>query len=178
MKRKRNPLLRGLIWTALTTMLLMWGVISLTNGDPLWFVQRFDAQATEITVYWDGSRHTLSPGDAGYDQVMAAFATAIAKPSGYEGGVAFSPESHSAYRDRFRLLEVRFAQPVQVHTRHPYLEASTYLVPLSETHASWRRAFSFPGIVPYSLGPLNMSPENFGALVTAVESAVTLAKAD
>jgi len=59
-----------------------------------------------------------------------------------------------------------------------YAKAATFIVPLNGTHAVSRRAFSFPGAVPYTSGPLNIDPENFDALYATVDSAVSLAKAE
>ena len=175
--KDRARSLTGLITSVVITLILVWGVIALTNEDALWFTHRFDARATSFTIYWDGDVYTVRQGDAAYEPIMAAFADGIAKPSGYEGSVALSEESIDIFQSKLRMLEVRFDEPVQVHTRHPYLAAATYLVPLSETHGRMRRAFSFPGYVPYTSGPLNIAPERHTVLAQAVESAVTLASA-
>ena len=170
----RSNLLTGLVTTGIVALIMVWGVTSLTNEDPLWFVHRFDARAESFAIYWDGSSHTVSSGDSGYGAVMDAFAAAMANPSGYEGRVGFSEESRTTYQTRHRLLEIQFAESVQVHTRHPYTKAATFIVPLDGTHAVSRRVFSFPGAVPYTSGPLNIAPENFAALYAAVEAAVSL----
>jgi hypothetical protein len=175
MDSKRHNSVTGVIMSALVTLLLVWGVTSLTNEDPLWFLNRFDAQAEALVIYWDGEVTTLEPGDGAYAPVMAAFATAMAKPAGYEGSVAFSEANITHYREGSRLLEVQFAEPLQVHTRHPYATAATYLVPLDGTHAYTRRVFSFPGFVPYTSGPLNVEPSSFEMLLQAVEGAVSVA---
>jgi hypothetical protein len=166
-------ILNGLVTMGLITIIIVWGVTSLTNGDPLWFLHRFDTQAEEITIYWDGESHTVTPQDPGYDALMEAFANAIASPGGYEGQVAFSEQTIARYRDQYRLVEVRFAEPIQVHTRHPYPEADTYLIPLNETHGRWRRIFAFPGRLPYTSGPIMANPRSFQTLYEAAESAVS-----
>lgn len=165
-------LLNGLVTMGVIVMALVWGVTSLTNEDPLWFVHQFNARAQTIAIHWEGISYTLEPGDPNFDAVMEAFAEAIANPRGFEWEVGFSEENIASYRSDFKLLEMRFAEPVQVHTRHPYPEASTYLVPLDKTHAYWQRVFAFTGKVDYSSGPLNMEEDNFAALYAAVEDAV------
>ena len=165
-------ILNGLVTMGLITIIIVWGVTSLTNEDPLWFLHSFNAQAEEMTLYWDGESYTVTPQDPGYDALMEAFADAVSSPAGFEWEVAFSEAGIAQYRERFRLLEVRFAEPIQVHTRHPFLPADTYLIPLNETHARWRRVFSFPGRLPYTSGPISMSPTAFDALVEAAESVV------
>lgn len=167
-------IMNALITTVVVAALVVIAVTALTNGDFLWFVPSFAARAEALTIYWDGSRYELHPDDQGFEAVMAAFAQGIEKPAGFEWNVGFSEENITRYREDFRLLEVTFSEPVQVHTRHPYPEAKSYLIPLSKTHANWRRVFAFPGLKPYTSGPLNMASTNFELLVSAVEKAVTV----
>lgn len=162
----------ALATTAVVTIILVIGVTALTNGDLLWFLHSFDAQAEMLTIHWEGNVYQLYPGDPGYDEVMQAFATGIEKPSGFEWEVGFSEENIARYREEYKLLEVTFSEPIQVHTKHPFPQAKTYLIPLDKTHAKWRRVFAFPGLLPYTSGPLDMRPENFETLVSAVEKAV------
>ncbi len=163
----------ALLVTAVITVGLVWGITSMTNGDPLWFVRSFDEKAESLTIYWDGESYSVSAGDPGYDAIMTAFADGITHPSGFEWEVAFSEESITRYREDFRLLEVRFARPVQVHTRHPFSKAKTYMIPLSSTHGNSRRVFAFTGILPYTSGPLNLDEARFTQLYEAVEAVVT-----
>jgi hypothetical protein len=177
MKKNRYNVISGLAVSAIVTTLLLWGVISVTNGDPLWFLHRFDARAETLIIYWDGDVTTLEPGDGAYEPVMAAFAAAMAQPAGFENGAVLTEQAIEAHREQYRMLEVHFAEPAQVHTRHPYSESATYLVPLSERYARLRRVYTFLGLVPYTSGPLNLAPSSFDALVRAVEGAVSVASA-
>jgi len=177
MKKSRYNLITGLITTAIVTALLIWSVISVTNGDPLWFLQRFDARAETLIIYWDGNVATLEHGDGAYEPVMAASAAAMAAPAGFENGAVLTEEAIEAHREQYRMLEVHFAEPIQAHTRHPYAESATFLVPLSERHTRLRRVYAFRGLVPYTSGPLNLEPSSFDALVRAVEGAVSVASA-
>ena len=112
----------GLFTMAIVALILVWGVTSLTNDDPLWFLSSFDAQAEEITVYWEGKTMTVKATDPGYADIMQTFAEAISKPVAYEERVGFSEESINLYKENYKLLEVKFQQPVQVHTRYRDLE--------------------------------------------------------
>jgi hypothetical protein len=169
-----SGLLNAVFTMGVVATLMVWGVTSLTNGDPFWFLPSFNARAETLTVYWDGTTHTLQSGDPGYEDIMTAFAEAVTKPAGYEGKVAFSEENINQYKERNKLLAVQFAAPVQVHTRYPYNEAKTYLIPLDRSHAEYRRIFSFPGYLPYTSGPINAKPAVFDQLYAAVEKAVTM----
>ena len=172
-KPSQPRFLTALLTVSVIAVIIVWAVTALTNEDPLWFLHRFDARAEALVIYWDGQTITLHPGDQGFDAVMDAFAEAVSQPAGFEWQVALSEQSIDTYRSKARMLEVRFAEPVQVHTRHPFLEAATYLIPLDGTHAQWRRVFAFPGYVPYTSGPIDASPTSFDALVQATETAVT-----
>ena len=165
-------ILNGAVTVTVVIAVIVIGVTALTNGDPLWFIKSFDAKAEAFTIYWDGEIHVVTPEDAAYAAMMTAFAEGIERPAAFEWKVAFSEENITRYREEFKLLEVVFSEPVQVHTRHPFPKAKTYLIPLDGTHSQWRRVFAFTGITAYSSGPLEMSGENFDALYTAVEGAV------
>jgi len=168
----KSSFINGIVTMTVIVVLLVFGVTALTNNDLLWFWKTFDAQAETLTVYWEGEAYVFFPGDPSYDEIMAAFAKGIAKPVGFEWEVALSETTLNRYRAECKLLEVSFAEPVQVHTRHPFPKAKTYLVPLDETHANWRRVFAFTGVVPRASGPLDLHAENFEALFDAVAQAV------
>ena len=136
----------------------------------MWFLSNFNAQAEEMTIYWEGQTITLKTDDPGYADIMHAFAVAIAKPAAFEGKVGFSEESIKQYKENYKMLAVHFQQPVQVHTRYPFIKAKTYLVPLDKTHAVTRRIFPFPGYLPYTSGPINAKETAFSSLYAAVES--------
>jgi len=151
--------------------LLVWGVSALTNGDWLWFVRSFKAQADWIVINWDGADYMLFPQDPGYDAVMDAFADGVAHWAGYEGSVGLSDESLAHYRAEGRLLELHYNEPVQVHTRYLYPSARNYYVPLDGTHADWRRVFAGLHDTPRA-GVLNMTEARFERLQTAVMQAI------
>ncbi|MBN2007678.1 MAG: hypothetical protein JXA21_30320 [Anaerolineae bacterium] len=164
--------LGGVLIMALVTAALVWGTIFLTNGDPLWFSRSFTAQADRIVIYWDGETTTLFPGDPDYEAIMSAFADMVAHWAGYEGQVGLSEVSLAKYRNELRLLEMHYENPVQAHTRNLYSKASTFYVPLSGTHANWRRIFAGMKENTPGVGVLNANEECFNRLLTAVEQIV------
>lgn len=172
MKPNRPNVLGAILIMLSVTLGIIWGVTTMTNEDPLWFVRSFTAQADWIVIYWDGESTMLLPGDPGYDAVMTAFADMIAHWSGYEGGVGLSDENLARFRAEWRLLEIHYNDPVFVHTRHLYPEARVFFVPLSGTHADWRRIFAGLQDVP-RVGVLNADEEHFERLITAVEQSVS-----
>lgn len=170
MSSKRPSALGALSIVILVGGLLFWWINAIPNEDPLWFLRSFNAEAAWITVYWDGKTHMFFPGDPEYDAIMPAFAAAVAHWSGYEGSVGLSEASLEQYRDEGQLLELHYNEPVKVHTRHLFSEARYYWVPLSGTHARWRRVFS--GLIDLPrIGVLNITEERFKALRTTVQDA-------
>jgi len=161
----------GILIMLFVTLGLVWGITTMGNEDPLWFLQSFKAQADWIVIYWDGESTTLLPGDPGYDTVMAAFADMVEHWSGYESGVGLSDENLERFRNEWRMIEMHYNDPVVVHTRHPYSEARVFFVPLSGTHADYRRIFAGLQDTPRG-GVLNADEERFERLVTAVEQIV------
>lgn len=171
MEPKRPSTLGAILIMFLVTVGIVWGVTSLTNEDPLWFVRSFTAQADWIVIYWDGETTMLFPGDPGYDAVMPVFADMVTHWSGYEGGVGLSDINLARYRSEWRFLEVHYNDPVFVHTRHMFPKARVFFVPLSGTHADWRRIFAGLQDIPRA-GVLNATEERFDHLLTAVEQII------
>ncbi len=172
MSGKRPSALNALVVLLMVAGLLIWWVNTLTNEDPLWFVRSFSAQADWITLYWDGQMVTTFPGDPEYATVMETFASAAERWTGYEGSVGMSDESLALFRAEGRFLELHYNEPALIHTRHLFPEARVFFVPLSGTHATYRRLFSGLADVP-RIGVLNLSEEGFAALYDAVEQAAT-----
>lgn len=171
MSRNRPSFLGALSVLVLVGGLLYWWVNALTNEDPFWFLKSFNARADWIVVYWDGTTCMFFPGEPEYDAVMDAFSEAVAHWSGYENRVGMSAETLERLRQEERLLELHYNDPVRVHTRYAFPEARNFFVPLSGTHADWRRVFAGLTDEP-RIGVLNVSPERFSALQDIVEQAI------
>ncbi|MGC9393525.1 MAG: hypothetical protein ACP5J4_01575 [Anaerolineae bacterium] len=169
--RKQPGFLGILIVLVVVAGLLVWWIGSLTNGDQLWFLRVFNAQADWIAIYWDGGTYMLFPEDAVYEEVMSAFADAVAHWVGYEEEVGLSNDRLEHYREEGRLLELHYNTSVQVHTRHSYPRARSFFVPLAGTDADFCRIFAGLGDTPRS-GVLNASDARFARLLATVEQAV------
>ncbi len=167
---------RGNPWLAFAVMvvslaLVIWLVSAAVNEDLLWFVRSFDEQPTEVVLYWDGEVYHFHPGDAGFEAIVSAFNEGIGDWSAYEGSVGISTESLDHLRKEGRLLELHYDHAVQVHTKRLYPAAITFYVPLSGTHAKWRRVFGGMTEPPH-IGVLEMSEENFRRLQEVVTAAI------
>jgi hypothetical protein len=169
---QKSTLLNGLLTTTLVAGVLFWAVGVLANSDPLWFSHTFDDNVTSLVVYWDGEVYELTSEDRGFQEIVSAFVDGIVNLNGYEGQVVLSEANLKRYHSEWRLLEVNYAAPVQVHTRYSFPAVPTYLVPLNHTHAYYRRIFGFHHTVPWCAASINMDAERFGTLTQVVESAI------
>lgn len=170
MPAKRPNALAALSVVVLVGGLLFWWVNAIPNEDPLWFLRSFTARADWITLYWDGTTHMFFPGDPEYEEIMTSFSDAIAHWSGYENGVGLSEENLERYRSSERMLELHYNQPIRVHTRHLFSKARFFWIPLSGTHANWRRVFAGLQDQP-RIGVLNLGEARFDTLLTAAQNA-------
>ncbi len=167
----KRPTLIGVLLIIALGGITFWWVNSMPNEDPLWFVRSFKPEADWMVVYWEGESCMFFPGDSEYEWIMNAFANGVAHWSGYERGVDLSDESMEDLRERARLLELHYNEPVRVHTRHLFPEAHNFWVPLSGTHAERHRVFAGLTDEP-RIGVLNMSPERHSRLQDAVHQAL------
>lgn len=154
-----KKMLNGLLSTLVAGMVLFWAVGAMANGDPLWFSRAFSDDVVAVSLYADGEVVTLTEDDPGFEALASSFAMAMGNWKAYESQVVLSEESLSRYYEEGLLLEVNYAAPVQLHTRHSFPEARTYLVPLSGTHSNYNRVFGFQHTVPWASGCVNLEPE-------------------
>ena len=169
--RKQPGFLGVLVVLVVVAGLLVWWLGSLANSDGLWFLRVFNAKADWIAIYWDCGTYMLFPEDAAYEEVMSAFADAVAHWVGHEGEVDLSSDRLEYYRADGRLLELHYNMSVQVHTRHSYPRARSFFVPLSGTDADWCRIFAGWGDAP-RVGVLNASEARFARLLSMVKQAI------
>jgi len=169
---KLSGLFSGLLMTGLAVALFVWGSIFFVNEDPVWFLRSFKAPADEIRISWDGQEMVLHPGDPNYEAVMAAFGDGVGHWAGYDTEVVLSEETLAQLHTEWRLLEVRFNTPVQVHTSQRFAEAKFFFVPISGAHSQERRVFGSLTEVPKRSGALVLDAARYQCLVEAVERAV------
>lgn len=169
---KLSGLFSGLLTTGLAIAMFVWGSIFFVNVDPVWFLRSFNAPADEIRILWDGQETVLHPGDPNYEAVMAAFGDGVGHWAGYDTEAVLSGETLTQLRDEWRLLEVRFNMPVQVHTSHRFARAKFFFVPISGAHSQERRVFGSLTEIPKRSGALVLDEARYQYLVEAVVRAV------
>ena len=126
--RKSPKVLDMLIITALFIVAIIWFGGAFGNRDLLWFVQSFDAQPAAIRVYHYGSARDVLPGQARFDELVAAINAEVPKHAGYYENLAPTGSSLASYLDKGFALELLYAQPVLVHSRFFFPRASRLLI--------------------------------------------------
>lgn len=112
---------------------LAWFRIASSDQDWLWFLPIFNEEAARIHLYRDGEQIVLQPGDPGYDEVNEVINQIVRHVRAKEP-LELSPESQEDYYTQFSAVEVFYAEPVIIHTRHGFPRADKYLFPQSGRH--------------------------------------------
>jgi hypothetical protein len=134
--------LRGLFFALLVVIvLIIFGIGTLTNGDPLWFLPIFDETPQQIVVYTGGCSVTLSNGQPGFDELTNAVNQTLPQVEGFNSTFGVSLDSLKEYRQKERMLEIFYAKPVTVHAPYRFGHPDTILIPLSGYLAETRSVF-------------------------------------
>lgn len=117
-------------------LLLVYGTLSVTAQDPLWFLKSFRDRPSRIVVYHDqGKRTELRPGDPGFAELSSAIQACLAEGLERPSGIGFSRASLLDAYSRYLTVEVFFARPVKLHAWFDTGEPTQMLFPLSGRHS-------------------------------------------
>lgn len=134
--------LKGLFFAMLVVIaLIIVGLGTVGNGDPLWFLPRFDQVPEHMIVYRNGCRTELWQGSAGFDDLTHALQRALPQVDGMNSSYGISLDSLDDYRQKERALEVVFDKPVTIHTLYKFGHPDTLFIPLSSYFADSRSVF-------------------------------------
>jgi hypothetical protein len=127
---------------SLVILAAVWGMISLTVRDALWFLPVFSADASAIDLYWDSGHVRLEPGISGYTLLNEALQEDLAHVLAYPDSTGLSDAALDDLRAAGRLLEAHYAEPVRVHSWYHFGPSRVLYIPLSGHHASYARVFN------------------------------------
>ncbi len=117
-------------------LLIVYGTLSVTAQDPLWFLKQFRYQPACIVVYHhEGKRTELQPGEPGFDQLADAIQASLAQGAERPSGIGFSDASLLDAYTRFVTVEVFFDQPVKLHAWFDTGEPTQMLFPMTGRHS-------------------------------------------
>jgi hypothetical protein len=117
-------------------LLLVYGTISVTAQDALWFLKGFRYRPARIVVYHDqGKRTELRPADPGFAELSSAIQACLAQGVERPSGIGFSDASLLDAYSRYLTVEVFFAQPVKLHAWFDTGEPTQMLFPITGRHS-------------------------------------------
>jgi hypothetical protein len=117
-------------------LLIVYGTISVTAQDPLWFVAGFQSYPARIVVYHhQGQRTELRPRQAGFDELAGAIQASLAAGAERPSGMGFSDASLLDAYNRYLTVEAFFDQPVKLHAWFNTGTPTQMLFPITGRHA-------------------------------------------
>ncbi len=115
------------------------------NSDLLWFLPFFNETPSRITVYWEGCRTDILPGEHHFDAMMLAINQSLSQVEGYEQGFGLNQETLTQYKTQWRVVEVRYPKRIKIHTAFRFGDPDSLFIPLNEYFGVGRAVFG--GIV-------------------------------
>jgi hypothetical protein len=144
-ERRWGSVLELLLIVAGVIVIIFWAIGGFSNRDPLWFTSGFDERPTSIIIYHYGETRELFPSSSGYEDLVAALNASIAQNTGYVEGLQPREDSLDSYTLRGYALELRYASPVQVHTRNYFPKAPRLLVAIDGSYNYVKAPILFRG---------------------------------
>jgi hypothetical protein len=177
-KQNKQPSIIGLFANvAVILVILVYAMMSINTGDPLWFWPVFDHTPASVTLLCYGEEVTVDPSSAEFDKLTEIFNQSL---SGYKNwdSLTMSELSWADYQsnDQFATLVMSYQDPVRVHSIYKYFSSvDTLVVPLDGRHAQTRAVFGMANDQP-GAGSLHM--ETIEPLVHYVSTAGLCSIAD
>jgi len=128
-------LLRMIVVVALFFLITIYGTISFSSNDWLWFTRGFDARPVQVIIYNQGEQNQLSPGDAGFSEIAEAIRVSMARGVARQSGIGISPESVNDAYTNYVTVEAIFAQPFKLHAWFNTGNPTHVLIPITGRHS-------------------------------------------
>jgi hypothetical protein len=136
MDRGRTHPLKMALLVIVLLLLIVYGTISVSAQDFLWFLKGFENRPTLIVVYHhEGKRTELRPGQPGFDDLTGAIQTSLAQGVDRPSGMGFSDASLLDAYTRYVSVEAFFDQPVKLHAWFNTGEPTQMLFPITGRHS-------------------------------------------
>jgi hypothetical protein len=133
-KLRTNPL-RMLLTVGVILVVVYYGTLLISSGDPLWFTTGFSEQPVRAIIYHDGQRTELASGQPGFADLAQAVQQSLNTGVAYASGIGFSPGSLDDAYNMFVTLEVFFDHPVKLHATFNTGRATQMMFPLTGRHS-------------------------------------------
>jgi hypothetical protein len=156
--RQKQPSILGMFGTVgVILVILIYAMISMNTGDPLWFYPVFSVTPSNVTVLCYGEEVAVNPDSAEFGKLTEIFNQTL---SGYKNwdSLTMSETSWNEYQtnDQFATLVMSYGEPVRVHSIYKFFSSvDTLVVPLDGRHAASHAVFGMANDEP-GAGSLHM----------------------
>jgi hypothetical protein len=134
--RVRTQPLKMILLIAAWIAVIVYGTISVTAQDALWFIRRIEAHPVRIIVYHhEGKLTDLHQGDDGFRELAASVQEALAQGVERPSGIGFSDASLLDAYSRYVTVEVFFDPPARLHSPYAKGEPTQMLFPITGRHS-------------------------------------------
>jgi len=115
---------------------IVYGTLSVTAQDPLWFLKRFEAHPVRVLIYHHQGKLTdLRPGQAGFEELSTAVQASLEQGVDRPSGIGFSDASLLDAYSRYVTVEVFFDPPAVLDSPYATGEPTQMLFPVTGRHS-------------------------------------------
>lgn len=143
-EERKQPSLRNLFLMVLTILLIIvYGMISLSTEDALWFWPFFREQPAQIVVHCYGEEIEVGSTSGAFAGMATAVNEMLSGSKRWDP-VTMSEETYADYKSHPQMLsvELRYRPAVRVHSFYKYYKnLDTLVVPVDGRHAQWNTVF-------------------------------------
>jgi hypothetical protein len=167
-ERRWGSVLELLLIVAGIISVIFWIVGGFSNRDPLWFTTGFDERPSSIIIYHYGETREIFPSTPGYEDLVAALNASIPQHAGYVESLYPHDDSLDSYTLRGFALELKYASPVQVHTRYYFPKSVRLFVAIDGSYNYVKVPILFRGGVEKWL-PNGIALKDVSGITAAVD---------
>ena len=144
MDKSKSPSLLNLGITSLVILVaLIYGFVTLSTEDPLWFTSAFEEIPEEVFVNCYGQISNLLPEDPRYNGLVATLNVSLSSGKNYDS-LTMSDETYEYYltSDDVMVLEVIYTQQIRIHSFVKYFSnLDSIVIPLDGRHSNTNAIF-------------------------------------
>ncbi len=143
-EQSSGPSLLNLVLTAgVFIVAAVYGMLSLTTEDMLWFWPYFDETPQDVVVHCYGTDLVFLPGDPHFEALTGFINDGLSSHKNWDT-LTMSEVSYQEYQTRtdFMTLEAHYRTPVRIHSIYKFFGGvDTLVIPLYGRHASSNAVF-------------------------------------
>lgn len=114
---------------------IIYGTISLSAQDALWFLKGFGQTPDRVVVYAEGVKKEYRQGDHGYDVLAEAIRQSLDRGVARQSGIGLSEQSLADAYTKYLAVEAFFFSPVKLHAWFNTSNPTQMLFPITGRHS-------------------------------------------